>query len=140
MFEYGGGGAGYVAVICLEYGDQRRQRSSNSVPGEYSGVTHKIVPSGSTNRRGRRASSWVHQFQVGGIPTMIQPESEEAKRSLEWVRPLFDITREQWKSRIDSACSRTDPNGLRLRLRLSNSESRRLLFPSNASRNPINVA
>ncbi|MCY7275962.1 MAG: amino acid adenylation domain-containing protein, partial [Phormidesmis sp. CAN_BIN44] len=28
---------------------------------------------------------------------------------------LFDITRGQWKSRIDSVCSRIDPNALRLR-------------------------
>jgi hypothetical protein len=37
------------------------------------------------------------------------------------VRPLLDTFRAQWKHRIDSVCSRIDPNGLRLRLTLSNS-------------------
>ena len=56
------------------------------------------------------------------------------------VRPLLDTFRAQWKHRIDSVCSRIDPNGLRLRLTLSNSELRRLLSPSTASRNHTTVA
>ncbi|MGV0026735.1 catalase, partial [Phormidesmis priestleyi] len=42
------------------------------------------------------------------------------------VRPLSDTFRAQWRNRIDSAYSRIGSNALRLKLRLSNSESRRL--------------